>query len=252
LSNKTLLAVIAVLSIAATTTSDAKPRHSRDRAAQATIVCNDRGCSDNVVTRRDQARPARVSSKASAITPKTRRVRAERVRVSRTQAYSSIVVCDLRGCSDRPAVSGAATGAGYTAATDAEPRRPRRAPAAADAVDANGNIEATIIGSRPAGCPHRFCGCEASLYLFGEIRPELNLAYNWIRKFPRTAPSGGMVAARSGHVMVLMSHVGGDEWLVHDGNSGGGRTRRHVRSIRGYVIVDPHGSRTAQYDTNRQ
>jgi hypothetical protein len=51
-----------------------------------------------------------------------------------------------------------------------------------------------------------------------------------------------MAAARSGHVMVLMSHVEGNNWLVHDGNSGGGMTRQHVRSIKGYVIVNPRGS----------
>jgi hypothetical protein len=27
--------------------------------------------------------------------------------------------------------------------------------------------------------------------------------------------------------------------MVHDGNSGGGLTREHVVSIRGYVIVNP-------------
>src|SRR4026208_1665850 len=74
----------------------------------------------------------------------------------------------------------------------------------------------------PGVCPRAFCGCEASLYVFGKIRPELNLASNWIRKFPRTSPAPGMAAARSGHVMVLMSHVEGNGWLVHDGNSGGG------------------------------
>lgn len=108
--------------------------------------------------------------------------------------------------------------------------------------DANGNFGARgVIGGRPAGCPRLFCGCEASLYLFGKIRPELNLASNWIRKFPRTSPAPGMAAARSGHVMVLMSHVEGNNWLVHDGNSGGRKTRQHVRSIKGYVIVNPRG-----------
>ena len=34
----------------------------------------------------------------------------------------------------------------------------------------------------------------------------------------------------------------GNNWLVHDGNSGGGMTREHVRSIKGYVIVNPRGS----------
>lgn len=98
----------------------------------------------------------------------------------------------------------------------------------------------SVIGGRPAGCPYAFCGCGASLYLFGRIVPELNLAYNWIRKFPRAEPAPRMAAARSGHVMVLMAHVEGDRWLVHDANSGGHLTREHVRSIRGYVIVNPH------------
>lgn len=97
----------------------------------------------------------------------------------------------------------------------------------------------TIIGGRPAGCPRAFCGCEASLYLFGRIIPELNLAANWLRKFPRTSPAPGMAAARRGHVFVLISHVSGSEWLVHDGNSGRHLTRQHIRSIAGYGIVDP-------------
>jgi hypothetical protein len=102
-----------------------------------------------------------------------------------------------------------------------------------------------VISRRPSGCPHRFCGCEASIYKFGKIIADLNLASNWIRRFPRTMAAPGMAAARSGHVMILMSHVSGSDWLVHDGNSGGGLTREHVRSIRGYVIVDPNGNNVA-------
>jgi hypothetical protein len=55
-----------------------------------------------------------------------------------------------------------------------------------------------------------------------------------------------MVAVRSHHVMVLISHAGGNDWLVHDGNSGGGMTRNHVTSIGPYVIVNPQGSRSAR------
>lgn len=95
-----------------------------------------------------------------------------------------------------------------------------------------------IIGGRPAGCPHAFCGCEASLYKFGRIIPELNLASNW-RRFPRAAPAPGMAAVRSGHVMILQQQVDGSIWSVHDGNSGGHMTREHLRSISGYMIVDP-------------
>lgn len=98
-----------------------------------------------------------------------------------------------------------------------------------------------VVGSRPSGCPNRFCGCEASLYKFGRIIPELNLASNWYR-FPRTAPSPGMAAVRPGHVMILESQVSGNVWNVHDGNSGGHVTREHARSLAGYTIVDPNGS----------
>ena len=111
-------------------------------------------------------------------------------------------------------------------------------------LDPNGN--GVVVGHRPSGCPHAFCGCEASLYLFGAIRPDLNLASNWIRRFPRTSPAPGMAAVRNHHVMVLMNHVDGSNWLVHDGNSGGGLTRDHVQSISRYIIVDPRGSRYAR------
>lgn len=95
-----------------------------------------------------------------------------------------------------------------------------------------------VIGGRPAGCPHAYCGCGASLHLFGRIIPSLNLAANWLR-FPRTAPAPKMAAARRGHVMVLEEHISGSVWLVHDSNSGRHLTRLHPRSIAGYAIVDP-------------
>ena len=137
-------------------------------------------------------------------------------------AQSAPVTCDQRGCSDWH-----------------KPVKQSRA-RISRAIDANGN--SVVVGRRPRGCPRRFCGCEASLFLFGKIIPELNLASNWYRKFPRTSPAPRMAAARSGHVFVLLSHVEGDLWVVHDGNSGGGLTRQHVRSIRGYRVVNPHGA----------
>jgi hypothetical protein len=98
-----------------------------------------------------------------------------------------------------------------------------------------------VVGARPAGCPNRFCGCEASLYKFGRIIPELNLASNW-RRFPRAAPAPGMAAVRSGHVMILEQQVASNVWTVHDGNSGRRLTREHPRSLAGYTIVDPNGA----------
>lgn len=129
------------------------------------------------------------------------------------------VVCNRLGCSDRPHAA--------------------RAVEAAEAFDANGNR--TVLGRRPTGCPYEYCGCEASLYVFGKIRRELNAARNWRIMFPRTAPAPGMAAVRAHHVMILMSHVDGKNWLVHDGNFNH-QTVEHVMSIRGYTVVDPRGS----------
>lgn len=95
-----------------------------------------------------------------------------------------------------------------------------------------------VVGGRPSGCPHSFCGCAASIRVFGRIVPGLNLAANWLR-FPRTSPAPGMVAARHGHVFVLEQHLGGDVWMAYDGNSGGRATRIHARSLRGYAVVNP-------------
>jgi hypothetical protein len=103
---------------------------------------------------------------------------------------------------------------------------------------------AWVVGSRPSGCPHRYCGCALSLKLFGRIIPRLNLAVNWLA-FPRALPSGGMVAARHGHVFLLKEHISGSTWLAWDPNSGRGRIRLHARSIAGFRIVDPRGSRMA-------
>ncbi len=264
LLNKIIFPIIAILSIAAAATADAKPRHQRlERAGSAPIVCDARGCSDRVVALR-----AMTPAASAAVRPKHRYQQLRQARVR-----EMTINCDMRGCSDRVA-AGRAVATARTEALTAMAAVPRHAsqhraartgngavvcdmrgcsdrvvPGGAGTqriVDANGNsADSLVLGGRPRGCPHRFCGCEASLYVFGEIRPELNLAYNWVKKFPRTMPAPGMVAARSGHVMVLISHAGGNDWLVHDGNSGGGLTRRHVMSINRYFIVDPHASRSA-------
>jgi hypothetical protein len=100
---------------------------------------------------------------------------------------------------------------------------------------------AQVVSGRPAGCPRSFCGCGASIRVFGRIVPGLNLAANWLR-FPRTAPAPGMVAARRGHVFVLEQHVEGDTWMAYDANSGGRTTRIHARSLRGYTVVNPRAA----------
>lgn len=63
----------------------------------------------------------------------------------------------------------------------------------------------------------------------------------WLRRFPRTSSAPGMVAARRGHVFVIKQGLGGGKVLAYDANSGGRRTRLHVRSLAGFAVVNPHG-----------
>jgi len=97
----------------------------------------------------------------------------------------------------------------------------------------------TVIGGRPSGCPHAYCGCSASLRVFGRIVPDLNLAANWGR-FPSASPAPGMAAYRRGHVFIIESVNSDGTVVAHDGNSGGGLTRLHTVSLRGYRVVNPH------------
>lgn len=108
----------------------------------------------------------------------------------------------------------------------------------------NGYDMAQIVG-HPPGCPGRaFCGCGVSVKVFGYPVRDLFLAANW-RKFPSAYPSAGMVAWRNHHVMYIMQANGDGTATVYDPNSGGHQTRIHTRSLAGYRVVDPHGSRMA-------
>lgn len=103
---------------------------------------------------------------------------------------------------------------------------------------------ASVVAHRPSGCPHAYCGCALSIKNFGKIIPSLNIAANW-KGFPIAMPAPDMVAARTGHVFQLITHVRGDIWQVYDPNSGRGQTRIHERSLAGYTIHNPHGQLTA-------
>lgn len=107
----------------------------------------------------------------------------------------------------------------------------------------------TVVGGRPAGCPHKWCGCQASIEVFGRILPYLNKAANWLVAFPhvaQTAGSPGMAAARRDHVVVLRKHIEGTRWEIKDGNYSGAA---HIRELdlraSGYTIVDPHAGKLA-------
>src|ERR1700721_4187666 len=97
---------------------------------------------------------------------------------------------------------------------------------------------ASEIVAHPAGCPRSlFCGCGASVRIFGHSVRQLWLAANWF-KFPRGVPAPGMAAVRRHHVFVLERAISGDVWLTYDANSGGHATRLHARSIVGYTIAN--------------
>lgn len=96
----------------------------------------------------------------------------------------------------------------------------------------------TIIGGRPAGCPHRYCGCGLARYL-GLNDARLNLAWNWARLFPRAHAGPGMAVVWRHHVALIESMSGDGVARLRDYNSGGGLSRLHERSIRGAVIVNP-------------
>lgn len=100
---------------------------------------------------------------------------------------------------------------------------------------------AAQILPHPQGCPPRaFCGCGAALDVFGRHVRDLWLARNWFR-FPRAEPAPGMVAVRRHHVFVIREVRGPGVVLAYDANSGGRKTRLHLRSLSGYVVVDPRG-----------
>lgn len=113
-----------------------------------------------------------------------------------------------------------------------------------------GSYGVVDIGGRPAGCPHAYCGCGLRKYL-GIADPDLNLARAWGRKYPRVAARSGAVAVRSHHVFLLEEQVDGILWRVRDFNSGGGRSRVHVRSVRGYSFVDPSSRHVAVEERRR-
>jgi hypothetical protein len=109
-------------------------------------------------------------------------------------------------------------------------------------------VATTVTGGRPSGCPAKFCGCGASIEVFGQIIQRLNRAANWFRDFPHVAytnASAGMVAGNSRHVFVLKEHLRNDVWLVKNYNGADHKTSLQERRLSQYTVVDPRGSRLA-------
>lgn len=113
------------------------------------------------------------------------------------------------------------------------------------------SAEARLL-PHPAGCPKtRFCGCGASVDVFGRAVRALWPSVAWF-KFPRAQPAPNMVAVRRGHVFVLKRHIRGPVWLAADYNSGGHKSRLHPRSIAGFVVVNPYAVRIAMAAPSRE
>lgn len=104
-----------------------------------------------------------------------------------------------------------------------------------------GDSRTATFVEHPAGCPSRsFCGCGASIEVFGRNIRELWLAANWF-KFPPASPAPGMVAVRRHHVFVIREVLSGGRVLAYDANSGGHRTRIWIRSLAGFSVRNPRG-----------
>lgn len=95
--------------------------------------------------------------------------------------------------------------------------------------------------TKPAECRgiSRYCGCGASIEVFGRAIRELFLAANWFR-FPKAQPAPGMVAVRQHHVFTIKKVINQNTVVAIDHNYGG-RSFIHVRNLNGYSVRNPHG-----------
>ena len=90
-----------------------------------------------------------------------------------------------------------------------------------------------------------FCGCGASIEVFGHSVRDLWLVSNWYR-FPRAAPAAGMaVLWGTRHVAIIRQYFGDGTAMLYDANSGRGLTRVHRIRIAGLSVVDPHPGRVS-------
>jgi hypothetical protein len=94
-------------------------------------------------------------------------------------------------------------------------------------------VAAKVGASRPAGCPHAWCGCWLAAHL-GLSDRSLWLAANWVR-LGRSAggPQAGAVAVWRHHVG-LIREVSGNQILLLSGNDGHA-VRERWRPTRGII-----------------
>lgn len=210
-----LLAVTAGILLIGSSVASARPHHRTASRAVAAPSCFLFCGEQTVVQTRAQARAA--------------------AREARRQAAEQAAKARQEAAQQRAALRQQAALARHQSASsvDVAPRR---------------RVAEVVLGGRPAGCPIKFCGCGASLEVFGRIIPRLNRAANWFVDFARVSHANaatGMVAGNRSHVFVLHKHLGGDDWLVKNYNGKGHRTTIQQRKITRYTVVDPHRRRYA-------
>lgn len=163
---------------------------------------------------------------------------------SLAKPVAPIIECDMRGCRsvsvepDRPK---------HHQKAKHDRKRPHQVRTAVRsdarqevvAVKASSQFSGSAVVAHPEGCPRTsFCGCGAAVKVFGRPIRELWLASNWFR-YRVALPAAGMVAVRRHHVFVILEVVSHGKVLAYDPNSGGHKTRIHLRSLAGYRVVDP-------------
>ncbi len=162
------------------------------------------------------------------------------------KAYAPrIIDCDLRGCRSEAVAQPRWTHERQRTKQHRQAKRDRgQAHKVASAIVGRSRGEARGVGivDHPSGCPRTaFCGCGVAVKVFGKPIRDLWLAANWF-KFKTAAPAPGMVAVRRHHVFVVLEVLGHNKVLAYDPNSGGHKTRIHLRSLAGYRVVDPRSS----------
>lgn len=81
--------------------------------------------------------------------------------------------------------------------------------------------------------PGKWCGWYMrTLYGGG---PEYNLARNWAKRGTATGPQVGAIVVWKNHVGVIKGRLSDGRWLVHSGNTTGGKIATKPRSVAGAI-----------------
>lgn len=82
--------------------------------------------------------------------------------------------------------------------------------------------------------PSRWCGWYLRSIFSGG--PEYNVARNWAKRgTPARGPRVGAVVVWAHHVGVIVGKAANGQWLVHSGNTSGGKIATKPRSVAGAI-----------------